>query len=81
MWNLFAIGEQILRVADCKILAENPEGFFRLAEKSASETDALFVFITQAREMPVMWVLTPSYQYRKPSTLTTSPTFRVPTVV
>ena len=29
VWNLFAIGEQIMRAADCKNLAESPEGDFR----------------------------------------------------
>ncbi|MDY2558461.1 MAG: hypothetical protein SOW29_08970, partial [Candidatus Faecousia sp.] len=31
VWNLFAYGEQIMRAADCKILAEKPEGVLRQA--------------------------------------------------
>ena len=31
VWNLFAYGEQIMRAADCKKLAEKPEGVFRQA--------------------------------------------------
>ena len=29
VWNLFTIRKQILRVADCKTLAEKAEGLFR----------------------------------------------------
>ena len=32
VWNLFAAGEQIMRAADCKNLAEKPEGVFRQAQ-------------------------------------------------
>ena len=32
VWNLFAYGEQIMRAADCKKLAEKPEGVFRQAQ-------------------------------------------------
>ena len=32
MWNLFANGEQIMHAADCKKLAESPEGDFRHSE-------------------------------------------------
>ena len=32
VWNLFAIGEQILRAAACKNLSESPEGDFRQSE-------------------------------------------------
>ena len=28
VWNLISKGDQIMRVADCKILAEKPGGFF-----------------------------------------------------
>jgi hypothetical protein len=31
VWNLFTNGEQIMRAADCKRLAEKPEGVFRQA--------------------------------------------------
>ena len=33
MWNLFANGEQIMRAADCKKMAESPEGVFRQAQQ------------------------------------------------
>ena len=33
VWNLFAYGEQIMRAADCKKLAEKPEGVFRQAQR------------------------------------------------
>ena len=36
MWNLFACGEQIMRAADCKNLAEKPEGVFRQAQSTPS---------------------------------------------
>ena len=32
VWNLYAKGVQIMRVADCKKLAEKPEGVFRQAQ-------------------------------------------------
>ncbi len=32
VWNLFAYSEQIMREADCKILAEKPKGLFRQAQ-------------------------------------------------
>ena len=35
VWNLFAYGEQIMRVADCKNLSESPEGDFRQPERPA----------------------------------------------
>ena len=34
MWNLVAAGKQIMRAADCKKLAEKPEGIFRQAPNS-----------------------------------------------
>jgi len=32
VWNLFVVDEQIMRAADCKKLAEKPEGVFRQAQ-------------------------------------------------
>ena len=37
VWNLSAIGRQIMRAADCKILAEKPGGVFRQAQAPQSE--------------------------------------------
>jgi hypothetical protein len=36
VWNLFANSEQIMRAADCKKLAEKPEGIFRQAHAARS---------------------------------------------
>ena len=33
VWNLSAISRQMMRAADCKELAESPEGDFRQAQK------------------------------------------------
>ena len=43
VWNLFATGKQIMRAADCKRLAEKPEGVFRQAKKSQDVSPAIFV--------------------------------------
>ena len=51
------------------------------AKTAPKERFLLYPYSAVARAMAVMWGLTPSYQYRKPCTSTTSPTFRVPTVV
>ena len=32
VWNLFGMDEQIMRAADCRKLAEKPEGVFRQAQ-------------------------------------------------
>jgi len=45
VWNLFAIGEQIMRAADCKKLAESPEGVFRQAQGPVLAYRALFLLI------------------------------------
>ena len=42
VWNLFGMDEQIMRAADCRKLAEKPEGVFRQAQ--ACQLASLFVY-------------------------------------
>jgi hypothetical protein len=46
VWNLSAFGRQIMRAADCKELAEKPEGVFRQAQKPAVVADSWFILRT-----------------------------------
>jgi len=57
VWNLFAIGEQIMRAAGCKNLAEKPKGVFRHAQQGYP-----------SRDTPVFWPLMqkPHPEYKKP---------------
>ena len=43
MWNLVAAGKQIMRAADCKKLAEKPEGIFRQAQESRKQMLPVFI--------------------------------------
>ena len=43
VWNLFVNCEQILRAADCKNLAEKPEGIFRQTQASPNFGRGLFI--------------------------------------
>ena len=45
VWNLVAIGKQIMREADCKRLAEKPEGIFRQDKAACSLEQAVFVYM------------------------------------
>ena len=58
---------------------EAPLHFFK--KKTGSNEPVLVFENYSAIAIAVMWGFTPSYQYRKPSTSTTLPTSRVPTVV
>ena len=51
VWNLSAISRQMMRAADCKELAESPEGDFRQARVHPMR-DALF-----PDQLPVQWTL------------------------
>ena len=42
VWNLSAISRQIMRAADCKELAESPEGDFRQAQGGSRPSLAFF---------------------------------------
>ena len=48
VWDLFAIGEQIMRAADCKNLAESPEGDFRHTEAVLCSTAFLDYILSGA---------------------------------
>ena len=43
MWNLFAVGKQIMRAADCKNLSESPKGDFRQSKQRSQTGCAAFV--------------------------------------
>ena len=43
VWNLFANGEQIMRAADCKKLAEKAEGLFRQAQQAPHIAAPVFI--------------------------------------
>ena len=45
MWNLFAMGGQIMRTADCKNLSKSPVGDFRQPEHRRSEATAAVRFV------------------------------------
>ena len=49
VWNLSAIGRQIMRAADCKELAEKPEGVFRQAPGTPIGVPFLLISGTAAR--------------------------------
>ena len=45
VWNLFAMGGQIMRTADCKNLSKSPVGDFRQPEHRRSEATAAVRFV------------------------------------
>ena len=59
VWNLFAYGEQIMRAADCKNLAEKPEGVFRQAQASPDERPGSVVISKGRRGRGLPWSCRP----------------------
>ena len=43
VWNLSAISRQMMRAADCKELAESPEGDFRQAQEGGADAPPSFI--------------------------------------
>ena len=73
-----------LLIVNCQLSIINNNLSVCLNKKTAAHAGGGIVWNRgnyAAGVMAVMWGFMPSYQYRKPSTSTVSPTFRAPTVV
>ena len=52
VWNLSAISRQMMRAADCKELAESPEGDFRQAQRRHESVGVLLCIAVGFKHMP-----------------------------
>ncbi len=55
VWNLFAMGGQIMRAADCKNLSKSPVGDFRQSETELPQMQQLRIGDMKLRFQQLFW--------------------------